>query len=212
MRAAAGDPAKLLAELERRVEWLFSRPYLRRAHVFGRDEADMPRTFAAARDALAQLRALGGAAPSGPSASRRAARPAGRARRSGPARPRAGDRPARGARPPLRGALPARASGGRVPAARRAAIPSSPTTTGARSRTRRGSPCRCARTSSTASATCSTSARRARSGCWSCLRGRATRRAGRSSRRSSSRTCAQVLDLPERPHAVARPLGRRLGA
>ncbi len=65
IRAAAGDPAKLLAELERRVEWLFSRPYLRRAHVFGRDEADMPRTFAAARDALAQLRALGGAAPSG---------------------------------------------------------------------------------------------------------------------------------------------------
>ena len=65
LRDAAGDLARLLAELERRVEWLFSRPYLRRAHVFGRDEADMPRTFAAARDALAQMRALGGAAPTG---------------------------------------------------------------------------------------------------------------------------------------------------
>ena len=65
VRDAATDPAKLLAELERRVEWLFSRPYARRAHVFGRDEADMPRTFAAARDALAQMRALGDAAPTG---------------------------------------------------------------------------------------------------------------------------------------------------
>jgi ATP-dependent helicase/DNAse subunit B len=65
LREAAGDPAKLLAELGRRVEWLFSRPYLRRAHVFARDEADMPRTFAAARDAITQMRALAGAAPTG---------------------------------------------------------------------------------------------------------------------------------------------------
>lgn len=65
VRDAASDPAKLMEELERRVEWLFSRPYLRRAHVFGRDEADMPRTFAAARDGLAQMRALGSAAPTG---------------------------------------------------------------------------------------------------------------------------------------------------
>jgi len=65
VRDAAGDPLELLAELERRVEWLFSRPYLRRAHVFGRDEADIPRTFAAAREALAQMRALGGGAPTG---------------------------------------------------------------------------------------------------------------------------------------------------
>ena len=65
VRDAAGHPAKLLAELERRVEWLFARPYLRHAHVFGRDEADVPRTFAAARDALAQMRALGDAAPTG---------------------------------------------------------------------------------------------------------------------------------------------------
>ena len=65
VRDAAGDTAKLLAELERRVEWLFARPYLRRAHVFGRDEADVPRTFGAARDALAQMRTLGDAAPTG---------------------------------------------------------------------------------------------------------------------------------------------------
>ena len=65
VRDAAADPAQLLAELERRVEWLFSRPYLRHAHVFDRDEADMPRTFAAARDALVQMCALGGAAPAG---------------------------------------------------------------------------------------------------------------------------------------------------
>ena len=65
LREAAGDTARLLAELERRAEWLFSRPYVRRAHVFSRDEADLPRTFAAARDGLAQMRALGGAAPTG---------------------------------------------------------------------------------------------------------------------------------------------------
>ena len=65
VRDASGDPLKLFAELERRVEWLFSRPFLRRAHVFGRDEADIPRTFAAAREALAQMSSLGGAAPTG---------------------------------------------------------------------------------------------------------------------------------------------------
>ena len=65
LRAAAGDPDALLAELERRLDWLFSRPYLRRAHVFEREEADVPRTFAALRDAIAQMRALGGAAPAG---------------------------------------------------------------------------------------------------------------------------------------------------
>jgi ATP-dependent helicase/DNAse subunit B len=65
LQRAAGDRAALLEELERRVEWLFSRPYLRRAHVFGRDEADIPRTFAAAREAIAQMRALGDAAPAG---------------------------------------------------------------------------------------------------------------------------------------------------
>jgi ATP-dependent helicase/nuclease subunit B len=65
LQNAAGEPGKLLAELERRVEWLFARPYARRAHVFGRDEADVPRAFAAARDALAQMRPLGAAAPTG---------------------------------------------------------------------------------------------------------------------------------------------------
>jgi ATP-dependent helicase/DNAse subunit B len=58
LRAAAADPDRLLDELAKRVEWLFGRPYLRRAHVFSPDEADAPRTFAAARDAIAQLRAL----------------------------------------------------------------------------------------------------------------------------------------------------------
>jgi ATP-dependent helicase/DNAse subunit B len=65
LRDAAREPGALLDELARRVEWLFSRPYLRRAHVFGRDEADIPRTFAAARDALAEMRSLGDAAPRG---------------------------------------------------------------------------------------------------------------------------------------------------
>jgi ATP-dependent helicase/DNAse subunit B len=57
---AAGDPARLLDELGKRAEWLFGRPYLRRAHVFAPDEAAAPRTFAAVRDAIAQLRDLDG--------------------------------------------------------------------------------------------------------------------------------------------------------
>jgi ATP-dependent helicase/DNAse subunit B len=65
LRHAAGDPTRFLAELERRLEWLFSRPHVRKAHVFSRVESDAPRTFAAARDAIAQIRSLGGAAPSG---------------------------------------------------------------------------------------------------------------------------------------------------
>ncbi|HYH59522.1 MAG TPA: PD-(D/E)XK nuclease family protein [Thermoleophilaceae bacterium] len=65
LRGAAGDPQRLLGELARRIEWLFSRPYLRRAHVFARDEVDLPRTFATARDAIGQMRALGGSAPTG---------------------------------------------------------------------------------------------------------------------------------------------------
>ena len=63
LREAARNPASLLEELERRVEWLFSRPFLRRAHVFARDEADLPRTFGAARDAIAQMRGLGASGP-----------------------------------------------------------------------------------------------------------------------------------------------------
>lgn len=65
LRAAAGDPERLLKEIESRVEWLFSRPYFRRAHVFTRDETDSPRTFAAVRDAIAQLSDLAHAVPSG---------------------------------------------------------------------------------------------------------------------------------------------------
>ena len=58
---AAGDTSRLLDEIAKRAEWLFSRPYLRRAHVFAPDEAAAPRTFAAVRDAIAQLRDLSGA-------------------------------------------------------------------------------------------------------------------------------------------------------
>jgi ATP-dependent helicase/DNAse subunit B len=65
LRAAAGDSERLLAELAKRLEWLFGRPYLRRAHVFSRDEAGAPRTFAAARDAVAQLRDLKHGVPAG---------------------------------------------------------------------------------------------------------------------------------------------------
>ena len=62
---------------------------------------------------------------------------------------------------PLRGRVLLRPPGGRVPARRRRPSRSSRTTTGARSRPRAGSCSPCARTGSTASATCSTSAPRA---------------------------------------------------
>ena len=61
---AAGKPARLLDELAKRAEWLFGRPYLRRAHVFASDEVAAPRTFAAVRDSIAQLRGLEGPAAS----------------------------------------------------------------------------------------------------------------------------------------------------
>ncbi len=59
LAGAAGDPTRVLDQLAKRLEWLFGRPYLRQAHVFDPDEAGVPRTFAAGRDAIAQLRELG---------------------------------------------------------------------------------------------------------------------------------------------------------
>ena len=70
---------------------------------------------------------------------------------------------------------------------------SCPTTTGARSRRPAAWRCRCARTGSTASATCSTSAARAPSAC-SCSRSRSTRRGGQP-RRSQSFFVEDVRDL-----------------
>jgi ATP-dependent helicase/DNAse subunit B len=54
----AGGGAAFLAELERQLERLFAAPYRRRAAILRGPELDDPRVFAAARDALAQLRAV----------------------------------------------------------------------------------------------------------------------------------------------------------
>ncbi|MEA2479972.1 MAG: hypothetical protein QOJ07_1894, partial [Thermoleophilaceae bacterium] len=64
--AARRGPGALLAELDRRLQLLFARPYRRRAHVFAGAERDDPRVWTAAHAALAELRALvdAGAAPS----------------------------------------------------------------------------------------------------------------------------------------------------
>ncbi|MEA2419793.1 MAG: hypothetical protein QOE60_1999, partial [Thermoleophilaceae bacterium] len=54
----AGGGAALLRELERQLERLFAAPYRRKAPILHGPELDDPRVFAAARDALAQLRAV----------------------------------------------------------------------------------------------------------------------------------------------------------
>ena len=54
----AGGGAALLAELERQLERLFAAPYRRRAAILRGPELDDPRVYVAARDALAQLRAV----------------------------------------------------------------------------------------------------------------------------------------------------------
>jgi ATP-dependent helicase/DNAse subunit B len=54
----AGGGAPLLAELERQLERLFAAPYRRKAAILRGPELDDPRVYVAARDALAQLRAV----------------------------------------------------------------------------------------------------------------------------------------------------------
>jgi ATP-dependent helicase/DNAse subunit B len=54
----AGGGAAVLAELERNLERMFAAPYRRRAAILRGPELDDPRVFVAARDALAQLRAV----------------------------------------------------------------------------------------------------------------------------------------------------------
>ena len=56
--AGARRPADFLAELERQLERLFAGPYRRRAAVLSGPELEDPRAFQAARDALADLRAV----------------------------------------------------------------------------------------------------------------------------------------------------------
>jgi ATP-dependent helicase/DNAse subunit B len=54
----AGSGAAFLVELERQLERLFAAPYRRQAAILRGPELDDPRVFVAARDALAQLRAV----------------------------------------------------------------------------------------------------------------------------------------------------------
>jgi ATP-dependent helicase/DNAse subunit B len=54
----AGSGTALLAELERQLGRLFTAPYRRRAAILRGPELDDPRVYVAARDALAQLRAV----------------------------------------------------------------------------------------------------------------------------------------------------------
>ena len=134
-----------------------------------------------------------------------AARAARAPRRAAPAGPRAG----RQARGDPRAALPRRLrlrpGGGRVPHRRGARAVPARRGPPRRSRAPAGCACRCARIGSTASATCSTSAARAPSGCWCCRRAPATRRATRSRSPSSSRTCATCsLRGPPSPPARCR--------
>jgi ATP-dependent helicase/DNAse subunit B len=57
-RAAARGPEPLLAELDKRLEVLFARPYRRQAHVFEGAERDDPRVWNEAHSAITALRAL----------------------------------------------------------------------------------------------------------------------------------------------------------
>jgi ATP-dependent helicase/DNAse subunit B len=50
--------AALLEELDRQLQYLFTRPYRRTAHVFSGEERDDPRVWTSARAAIGQLRAL----------------------------------------------------------------------------------------------------------------------------------------------------------
>jgi ATP-dependent helicase/DNAse subunit B len=54
----AGSGVAFLVELERQLERLFAAPYRRQAAILRGPELDDPRVFVAARDALAQLRAV----------------------------------------------------------------------------------------------------------------------------------------------------------
>lgn len=56
--AEAGGGAPLLSEVERQLERLFAAPYRRQAAMLRGPQLDDPRVFVAARDALAQLRAV----------------------------------------------------------------------------------------------------------------------------------------------------------
>jgi ATP-dependent helicase/DNAse subunit B len=58
LRAARHDPPAFLAELERQLTRLFSGPYERRAPVLRGAQLDDPRAYVAARDAIAELRAV----------------------------------------------------------------------------------------------------------------------------------------------------------
>ncbi len=159
--AARATTEAFVAELESRLERMFAAPYERSATVLSGPQLEEARALSAAQRALAELRSVLGDRPADPRA---------RAARAGAARGARGRDAAAGPRPgrhaggdqgaPLRSRVLLRPPGGRVSARRVARSRSSRTTTGARSPPRAGSCSPCARTGSTASATCSTSARR----------------------------------------------------
>ena len=170
---------------------LFAAPYRRTATVLSGPQLDEARAFAAAAEG-ARRAARGARLEAGrcrPGAARDGAARGARGREA-PAGPRAGGGSRGDPRAPLRGGLLLRPPGGRVPARRLArAVPVRRRPRG-RSPPPAGSCSPCARTGSTASATCSTSAPRARSACSCSAPGRATRRATRRPSRSSWTTCA----------------------
>ena len=162
----ARDTAAFVAELETRLARLFAAPYERTATVLSGPQLEEARALSAAQTraarAACRARATAPARRAARAARARAAR--GPPRRDAPAGPRPGGDARGDPRAPLRGGVRLRPPGGRVPARRLAGAVPVRTTTGARSPPRAGSCCPCARTGSTASAICSTSARRAPSG------------------------------------------------
>ena len=188
-RAPRRSSDALVAE----AEAIWTAPHRRAAAVLGPDAAADARAAAALREAADELRGLAAADPAlagSPSELPRGARRRAGAR-AGVRGGGAGRRPARDPRAPLPRRLRLRPAGGRVPAPPDArAVPR-------RRRARRRSPapagsCSPAtRTSSRASATCSTRRSRGPRRCSSSPSARPTRRATRRSRRRSSTTSAR---------------------
>ncbi len=205
----AGGGAAFLVELERQLERLFVAPYRRQAAILSGPELDDPRVYVAARDALGQLRDVVEADPRTRLEPDRVLSVL-RELRVHLGEPPQPDR-VQVAKPEAIRARRFHAvfvcglEEGEFPAG---AVPEPflPDEDRRDDRARpAGCACRSARIGSTASATCSTCAARAPSGCWCCPRAPATRRATRSRSPSSSRTCATCsLRAPPSPPARCR--------